>query len=312
MSSKFSVFADLKEWIRYQGINLDSLDLAADEVYNRYPHHQESSDFEPLFLDLPTVPLMSGLTCSAQMKLRKFARLTSVQTSRVKREQLCDDSSLPKISTHNVPFGKGITVSSIGGRAVVRASARAEIIRKDVFSAVFNNCHILDLHLTFHDQDVFYLVKDNTWRVGDDLNQLQRLGNSAVNTTVHESKQEEGDVQGPQGSGHQHQVDVRIHSHHAILNIRYGTTPDRERQRLLRHAKRQAVSHRWSQERDIISSNQRGPLRWTEREKEQILSTGYANGFRGEYFHDVTLYPELADDPSNIVFHKNNDRHNKR
>ncbi|XP_035224448.1 teneurin-m-like [Stegodyphus dumicola] len=289
---------------------MDTLDLAADEVYNRLPHTSHNSDFEPLFLNLPTVPLLSGLTCSVQQKLQKFARLTSVQRSKVKREQLCD-SSLPKISTHNVPFGKGITVSNVNGRAVVRASARAEIIRKDVFSAVFNNCHILDLHLTFHGQDVFYLVKDSTWRVGDDLNQLQRLGNSAVNTTVHESKQEDSDGQNSV-PGQQHQVDVRIHSHHAILNIRYGTTPERERQRLLRHAKRQAVSQRWSQERDIISSNQRGPLKWSERAKEQILSTGYANGYRGEYFHDVNLYPELADDPSNIVFHRITDRESKR
>lgn len=250
-----------------------------------------------------------------QQKLLKFARLTSIQRSKVKREQLYDNS-LPKISTHNVPFGKGITVSNVNGRAVVRASARAEIIRKDVFSAVFNNCHILDLHLTFHGLDVFYLVKDNTRRVGDDLNQLQRLGNSAVNTTVHESKQDEADGRPPataqQQQQPQHQVDVRIHSHHAILNIRYGTSAEKERQRLLRHAKRQAVSQRWSQERDIISSNQRGPLKWTEREKEQILSTGFATGYRGEYFHDVDLYPELADDPSNIVFHKNSDRHRKR
>ncbi|CAL1263020.1 unnamed protein product [Larinioides sclopetarius] len=300
---------DLKEWIHYQGINLDTLDLAAKEVYNRGSQLSNCVDFEPLFIDLPTVPLISGLTCSVQQKLLRFAQLTSVQKSKVKREQLYD-SALPKISTHNVPFGKGITVSNINGRAVVRASARAEIIRKDVFSAVFNNCHILDLHLTFHGLDVFYLVKDNTRRVGDDLNQLQRLGNSAVNTTVHESKQEE--IDGLPPSNQPHQVDVRIHSHHAILNIRYGTSPEKERQRLLRHAKRQAVSKRWSQERDIISSNQRGPLKWSEKEKEQILSTGQASGYRGEYYHDVSLYPELADDPSNIYFHKNNDRHNKR
>ncbi|GIX94004.1 teneurin-m [Caerostris extrusa] len=271
---------DLKEWIHYQGINLDTLDLAANQVYQRGSLLSNCADFEPLFIDLPTVPLISGLTCSVHQKLLRFAQLTS------------------------------ITVSNINGRAVVRASARAEIIRKDVFSAVFNNCHILDLHLTFHGLDVFYLVKDNTRRVGDDLNQLQRLGNSAVNTTVHESKQEEGEGLPP--SSQPHQVDVRIHSHHAILNIRYGTSPEKERQRLLRHAKRQAVSKRWSQERDIISSNQRGPLKWSEREKEQILSTGLAAGYRGEYFHDVFLYPELADDPSNVYFHKSNDRHSKR
>jgi hypothetical protein len=96
-----------------------------------------------------------------------------------------------------VPFGNGISVSRVGGHAFVHSTADADPIRKDVFTQILNNSYLLDLHFVIHGNDVFYLVKDNTWRVADDLTQLQRLSTS-VNTTVHETKADD-----QKGSGHQ-------------------------------------------------------------------------------------------------------------
>lgn len=253
---------------------------------------------QPLFLDMPSVPLVSGFACAIRQKLESFASLTSVARPKVKREQLFE-TVLPKISTMSVPFGSGITVSRVGERALVRTSNEADNIRRDVFTSVFNNSFLLDLHLVMHGQDVFYFVKDSAWRVADDLNQLQRLG-TAINTTVHESK--------PEDLKAGHHVDVRVHSEHAILNIRYGTNPHKERQRLLRHAKKHAVGQRWAQERQIILTSQRGSQKWSEKEKEHILTTSTVPGYRGDYYHDVELYPQLADDPANIVFQKSNQK----
>nr|XP_015923788.2 teneurin-m-like [Parasteatoda tepidariorum] len=285
---------DLHSWIKSQGIDIESLDLAAHSLFNRLLDREST----PLFLDMPSVPLVSGFACAIQQKLESFAALTSVARPKVKREQLFE-TVLPKISTMSVPFGAGITVSRIGDRALVRTSNEADNISKDVFTSVFNNSFLLDLHLVMHGQDVFYFVKDRTWRVADDLNQLQRLG-TAINTTVHEPK--------PEDIKTDNHVDVRVHSEHAILNIRYGTTPHKERQRLLRHAKKHAVGQRWAQERQIILTSQRGSQKWSEKEKEHILTTSSVPGYRGDYYHDVELYPELADDPANIVFHKSNQK----
>ncbi|XP_055927054.1 teneurin-m-like isoform X4 [Argiope bruennichi] len=285
---------DLTAWIKSQGIDIDSLDLAANSLFHRM-HEKEAM---PLFLDMPSVPLVSGFACAIRQKLDSFASLTSVAKPKVKREQLFE-TILPKISTMSVPFGSGITVSRIGDRALIRASNEADNIRRDVYTSVFNNSYLLDLHLVMHGQDVFYFVKDKTWRVADDLNQLQRLG-TAINTTVHESK--------PEDLKADNHVDVRVHSEHAILNIRYGTNPHKERQRLLRHAKKHAVGQRWTQERQIILTSQRGSQKWTEKEKEHILTTSSVPGYRGDYYHDIELYPELADDPANVVFHKSNQK----
>ncbi|GIY23375.1 teneurin-m [Caerostris extrusa] len=221
----------------------------------------------PLFLDMPSVPLVSGFVCAIRQKLDSFASLTSVARPKVKREQLFE-TVIPKISTMSVPFGSGITVSRIGERALVRARTK-RIISVEMSTLRFSTIlFLLDLHLVMHGQDVFYFVKDKTWRVADDLNQLQRLG-TAINTTVHESK--------PEDMKTDTHVDVRVHSEHAILNIRYGTNPHKERQRLLRHAK-------------------------------SMLSVP---GYRGDYYHDIELYPELADDPANVVFQKINPKHRR-
>lgn len=106
------------------------------------------------------------------------------------------------------------------------------------------------------------------------------------------------------------QADIRIHVKGAILNIRYGTTVERERNRVLRHAKKHAVNERWSKEADLTRNNRLiegdsvSPLHhsWNDTEKELLLSTGSVAGYRGEYYHPINKYPQLADDPSNIYF----------
>lgn len=102
------------------------------------------------------------------------------------------------------------------------------------------------------------------------------------------------------------------------MNIRYGSTLNEERQRLLSTIKQQAIKDRWKliqqilidlkRTQDQFSSNHlrsRLRTRWTEKEKERIVATGELTGYTGEYYHDVKHYPELADDASNIIFIKN-------
>lgn len=115
----------------------------------------------------------------------------------MKSEELFETNDVPKISTLSVPFGHGITVSRVNDRAIVQSIPESDPIRRDVFTTILNNSYLLNLHLVMHGNDVFYFVKDNAWRVADDLTQLQRLGN-AVNTTVHENKAEES-----RNNGHQ-------------------------------------------------------------------------------------------------------------
>lgn len=81
--------------------------------------------------------------------------------------------------------------------------------------------------------------------------------------------------------------------------------------------KREAVKGRWKQVQQSLIDLKRSQdqfsavnqhlrsrvrTRWTEKEKETIVTAGELANYAGEYYHDVKHYPELADDASNIIF----------
>ncbi|OQR66691.1 teneurin-3-like [Tropilaelaps mercedesae] len=284
------------DWIASQGIDITTLGLGRPSSVVRTAngfHERPVTDRFELLPQLPSVPLISAYACAVRRKLANFARLSSVDRSRVKQE---DFLSANQLSTLHVPLGPGITISQSEGRARVRAVDKSNPINRDVFTAVFNNTQLVDVHLVMHGIDVFYFVKDATWKYDDDLTQLQRLG-TAINVTHH--------------SDHANQYsDIRVHTTFAVLSIRYGAQMAKEQQRILRHAKKHAVSQRWAQERELLSRDHGSTRRqsgvdWTDKEKDDIIRTGSAPGYRGDYHHDVTVYPELADDPANIILHRN-------
>lgn len=193
------------------------------------------------------------------------------------------------------PFGQGILVSrTADGQAVVSSVPAANQIYRDVFTTVFNRSYFLPFTFVVHSaqQDAFYFVKEETWKSGEDRGQLKRLGGQ-VNTTFHESEN---------GSGSS--VDVKIHGASYVVNLRYGTTAEKEKQRLLHHARATAVRKAWHREREALKANTPTSVEWMVAEQDEISKLGYASNYDGEYIHDAQLYPELAEDPYNIKFVK--------
>ncbi|XP_074593790.1 teneurin-m-like isoform X2 [Brevipalpus obovatus] len=329
---------DLHRWIQYQGIDLTGLDIGGQRMVNkgdrvhdmslsRVPSntwgYNHFSTFDALYdvpnqiaasLSVPSLPLLSAFWCSLQKNTRNFEVSSFIKKSKVKSEELLDDRKLTKISTENQPFGHGITVSSIESRALVSSAPDADPIRRDVFTKVFNNSFILDLNYVLKGLDSFYFVKPDLWRVGEDHSQLQRLGN-AINVTTHEIKDDSGNKANHKG----HQVDLRVHTRGALLNIRYGTTLEKERARVLRHVRKHTIAERWSREAAQIKNNNDNRHfhgdssyyfnhQWNETEKRILLTTGSIPGYHAEYYHPVDRYPQLADDPNNIIFTIQHDR----
>ncbi|XP_030747099.1 teneurin-a-like [Sitophilus oryzae] len=85
---------------------------------------------------------------------------------------------------------------------------------------------------------------------------------------------------------------------------RYGTTIEKEKQRLLHHAKISAIRKAWHREKDTYKSGFTGSFDWSAAEIEELLKNGYVANYEGQYVHDVQEYPELAEDPYNIKFVK--------
>lgn len=195
------------------------------------------------------------------------------------------------------PFGKGILVSrTADGQAVVSSVPSANAIYGDVFTSVFNRSYFLPFTFVVHSaqQDAFYFVKEETWRASEDRGQLKRLGGQ-VNTTFHENEN---------GSGSSSLIDVKIHGASYVVNLRYGTTAEKEKQRLLHHAKATAIRKAWHREREALKANTPTSVEWMVAEQDEIVKVGLASNYEGEYIHDAQQYPELAEDPYNIRFVK--------
>ncbi|XP_073995971.1 teneurin-a transmembrane protein isoform X3 [Rhodnius prolixus] len=195
------------------------------------------------------------------------------------------------------PFGHGILVSRTHeGRAIVHSVPTANSIYRDVLTSVFNNTWMLPFTMVLHGslQDAFFFVKEDGWRASEDRGQLKRFG-SQFNTTFHEKD-------GETGSGKV--LDVRIHRPNAIINLRYGTTVEREKERLLHHAKSAGMRKLWHRERELLRAGLPPTRDWTQVEADELLKVGYVSGFDGEHIRDVRLYPELAEDPFNMRFVK--------
>lgn len=248
--------------------------------------------------ELMETSIESGfLTHLAQRRLTDFEKLSAPPKSSLKTDVL--NVALPKIgAATDPPFGKGIVVSRTqSGQAIVSSVPAANAIYRDVYTSVFNRSSLLPFTFVVHNsqQDAFYFVKEESWRASEDRQQLKRL-QGQVNTTFHEIARENG-------SGNNY-LDVKIHGAHAVINLRYGTTVEKEKQRLMHHAKLQAVRKAWHREKEALRVGLTTSTEWTQSEIDEILKQGYVNQYEGEYIHDVNKYFELAEDPYNIRFIK--------
>ncbi|XP_046395629.1 teneurin-a isoform X3 [Ischnura elegans] len=249
-----------------------------------------------------------------------------------------------RIAATEPPFGRGIVISRVpgrggkgddledgwgikGDRAVVSSAPSANPIFRDVFTSVFNRSLLLRPALLVHSQEAFFFVKEEAWRAAEDVSQLRRLGGQ-LNVTLHER-----DAPSPStssSSSSEKAMDLKIHGAGAVVNVRYGTTPEREVTRLLHHAKNAAVRKAWQRELELLRAGLAGPVggggvgssvavgvgmgagsgaagggvEWTPAEAEEIAKVGYASAYEGIYVHDPRRYPELAEDPFNIRFVK--------
>jgi len=202
----------------------------------------------------------------------------------------------PRIAYRRGIFGEGVLFSRVNGRALVSVIDSSNSVQ-DVVSGVFNNSFFLDLHFNIHNQDVFYFVKDNVMKLRDDVEELRRLG-GMFNVTVH-------DISEPHATGGtENGKELRLHGSDSIVIIKYGVDPIVERRRILKHAHKRAVDKAWESEKQVVASGSDGSVQWSEDEKEELIQNGEVEHYDGVDIHSIHKYPQLADDPSNVVFQR--------
>ncbi|KAH0999480.1 hypothetical protein HUJ04_001364, partial [Dendroctonus ponderosae] len=127
-------------------------------------------------------------------KKRHIARSSFIQTKQIHNTR---NIYTREIANNAIEFAYkiafmcyiGILVSkSDAGEAIVSSVPAANPIYSDVYTSVFNRSYLLPFFFVVHNnqQDAFYFIKKDSWKINDDKTQLKRL-QGQVNTTFHEN-----------------------------------------------------------------------------------------------------------------------------
>ncbi|KAJ2950358.1 hypothetical protein O0L34_g8599 [Tuta absoluta] len=278
---------NLGSWLQMYGYDLNKI-MGSKYISDMIFHPMTSVTATKL---APDFGVMSGLQCIIEKVNDKLSDMDFVPTPLLKMEPITRNL-LPRVSYKRGVFGEGVLISRVDGKAFISVADGANSVVEDVITTVFNNSYFLDVHFSIHDQDVFYFVKDNTLKIRDDMEELRRLSGK-FNVS-----QDETNDQG---------LEVRVHavgkgSAQAVIVLRYGVDPAQERIKLLKHAHKRAAARAWEREKALVAAGWEGRGTWTEEEKEELISHGIVDGWAAKDVHSLSKYPQLADDPANIMF----------
>ncbi|KAK2919532.1 hypothetical protein Q8A73_003903 [Channa argus] len=248
-----------------------------------------------LWDDLPSISGVQQEVTRQSRAFLSFERMPEIQLSRRH-----SDHTKPWLwfATVKSLIGKGVMFAVIQGRVVTNA---LNIANEDCIkvAAVLNNAFYLeDLHFTVEGRDTHYFIK--TSLPENDLSALRLTSGrksleNGVNVTVSQSTT-------VMNGRTRRFADVELQYGALALHVRYGTTLDEEKARILEQARQRALSSAWAREQQRVRDGEEGVRLWTEGEKRQLLSSGKVLGYDGYYVLSIEQYPELADSANNIQF----------
>lgn len=179
---------------------------------------------------------------------------------------------------------------------------------KESLMVLMNGSYLLDVHLVMAGQNYYYLVRDD-----NDISMMEKSLTKTTASLMAKFRQyqtrlnmtiEEVHLKSPEKKII---IEVKIYQPAAIFNIRFGSSVEIERERVLRLARRYAINQRFNHERlniirEIFTN-------WNDKEKQFIIKSkelpnefDNSSPFSFEYYHSIE---ELVEDPNNIVFMRN-------
>lgn len=158
--------------------------------------------------------------------------------------------------------------------------------------------YLRDLHFTIDGMDMHYFVKASSAEA--DLALLgMTVGRRMLETGTNVTVQQVNTVLG----GRARRIsDVQLQHGVLNLNVRYGSSLNEEKARVLEMTRQRVVAAAWHRERHRLRQGEDGSRAWTDTERQQLFSTGRVQGYDGYYVVPVDQFPELADSISNIHF----------
>ena len=243
------------------------------------------------------IPITSAFECAFQRDMHNFVELSNIPKSKVTSEGDISEPTKQAFAPMPFIFGEGVLLSSKDGRVVVSILDSANEALALLATTLLNSSSVVSVGpLSLHGRDLHYFVKPTLDEAVEDVKELSLRAQDiihGINVTVHRHHQTPEIMK---------YVDIRLHGNHTVLNLRYGSSVEKERERVLRHAKDRATEVAWRMERHAVQRNAQTIHEWTQAQKEELISKGYISNMESHYIRGVLEHPLLADDPKNIRF----------
>uniref|UniRef100_A0A8C2AGN6 Teneurin-4 n=1 Tax=Cyprinus carpio TaxID=7962 RepID=A0A8C2AGN6_CYPCA len=272
------------------------------QLYNVIPgYHKPVTDtmepsYEVLFVFLQSI---LGVQCEVQRQLKSFVRLERFDQIYRSSDSGCPQMPLRTLfATGASLFGKGVKVAIREGRVAADIISLANEDGRRIAAVLDKATYLQDLHFTIAGLDTHYFAKSGP--VEGDLSMLgMTVGQRTLETGVNVTVSQVNTVL----SGRSRRItDIQLQYGTLCLNVRYGSSQDEEKVRVLELARQRVVAAAWARECHRLRQGEEGSRAWTDGERQQLLSAGRVQGYEGFYIVSVDQFPELADNVNNIHF----------
>lgn len=239
------------------------------------------------------------MQCEVQRQLKSFVRLERFDQIYRSSGAGCPQSKLRNLfATGPSIFGKGVKLAIREGRVNSDIISLASEDGRRLAAILDQSVYLEDLHFTVSGIDTHYFVKSSP--AENDLALLgmtvgRRTLESGTNVTVQQ-------VNTVLGGRARRITDVQMQHGALSLNVRYGSSLDEERGRVLELTRQRVVVAAWQHERHRLRQGEDGTRAWTDTERQQLFSSGRVQGYDGYYIVPADQFPELADSVSNVYF----------
>uniref|UniRef100_A0A8D0CJV7 Teneurin-4 n=1 Tax=Scleropages formosus TaxID=113540 RepID=A0A8D0CJV7_SCLFO len=240
-----------------------------------------------------------GIQCEVHRQLKDFVKLERFGPLYGMSSAGCPPSqSQMFFASGGSMFGKGVKFAVRDGRVAADITSMANEDGRRLTAILNKALYLQDLHFTIGDTDTHYFVKSGP--VEGDLSLLgmtagRRTLETGINVTVSQ-------VNAVLGGRTRRITDIQLQHGSLCLNVRYGSSVDEEKARVLELARQRAVAQAWVRERQRLREGEEGSRAWTDGERQQLLSSGRVQGYDGYFVVSVDQYPELSDSVNNIHF----------
>ncbi|XP_062905509.1 teneurin-3 isoform X5 [Mobula hypostoma] len=248
-------------------------------------------------------PYLSGVQQTVARQAKAFMSLGKMPEIQIGRHQAAGDKPWLWFGTVKSLIGKGVMLAISEGRVTTNV---LNIANEDCIkvAAVLNGAYYLEnLHYTIEGKDTHYFIKTTSPETDLGtlrLNSGRKALENGINVTVSQSTT-------VLNGRTRRFADVEMQYNALSLHVRYGTTLDEEKVRILEQARQRALTSAWNREQQRVRDGEEGIRLWTEGEKRQLLSAAKVQGYDGYYVLSVEQYPELADSVNNIQFLRQNE-----